>query len=193
MVPGSTALNFAVRSQCSQKIPVMLQGGIMHQACCRCCTLMMAVPCVIVSWRSSKFCVHVCSWEKAYNSQGVELTRPVVRVEVGGRPLIFTRIDPANRKTSVLLRLRPNWWQLKDYLSGMEDVRAGMQRRQRCDVRHDLWPFTVSYRGFGRCCGSCGCEAAVCQWQGVCPQLKTSTVMHPHVVVLLQLAQNQHS
>eukprot|EP00775_Hariotina_reticulata_P002873 gene2873-3164_t len=74
------------------------------------------------------------SWEKVYNSQGVELTRPVVRVEAGGRPLIFTRIDPANRKTSVLLRLRPNWWQLKDYLSGMEDVRAGMQRRQRWEV-----------------------------------------------------------
>jgi hypothetical protein len=54
-----------------------------------------------------------------------------VRIDQQGRPLIITRINPEFKSTSVLLRPRPGWRLLKDYLSGMEDVRAGAVRKQR--------------------------------------------------------------
>jgi hypothetical protein len=72
-----------------------------------------------------------CRWEKARNSRGEEVTRPVIRMEQQGRPLIITRINPEFKSTSVLLRPRAGWRVLKDYLSGMEDVRAGAVRKQR--------------------------------------------------------------
>lgn len=65
------------------------------------------------------------------NSKGEEVTRPIVRIEIDGRPLIFTRINPESKSTSVLLRPRPNWRVLKDYLSGLEDVRQGLPRKIR--------------------------------------------------------------
>lgn len=75
--------------------------------------------------------VLACRWEKARNSRGEEVTRPVVRLEVEGRPVFITRISPEFKSTSVLVRPRPGWRVLKDYLSGMEDVRQGQQRKQR--------------------------------------------------------------
>jgi hypothetical protein len=57
--------------------------------------------------------------------------RPVVRLEQQGRPLVITRINPEFKSTSVLLRPRAGWRALKEYLSGMEDVRAGAVRKQR--------------------------------------------------------------
>jgi hypothetical protein len=32
------------------------------------------------------------------------MTRPVVRLELGGRPVLFTRIQPESRSTSLLIR-----------------------------------------------------------------------------------------
>jgi hypothetical protein len=75
--------------------------------------------------------ISTCSWEKARNSRGEQVTRPVVRIEQQDRPLVITRINPESKSTSVLLRPRAGWRALKDYLSGMEDVRAGAVRKQR--------------------------------------------------------------
>jgi hypothetical protein len=71
-----------------------------------------------------------CSWEWTLNARGEEVRRPVVRIEQQGRPLIITRINPAHNSTSVLLRPRPGWRVLLDYLNGTDDVYF-CQRKQR--------------------------------------------------------------
>jgi hypothetical protein len=43
-------------------------------------------------------------WERCTNSRGAEVVRPVVRLDMGGRPVIITRVDPAVRSTSLLIR-----------------------------------------------------------------------------------------
>jgi hypothetical protein len=46
----------------------------------------------------------LCRWEDATLAQGGKVTRPVVRLELGGRPVIITRIQPQMRNTSMLIR-----------------------------------------------------------------------------------------
>jgi hypothetical protein len=45
-----------------------------------------------------------CSWETVKLAQGSTVTRPVVRLELGGRPVYITRIQPHIRNTSMLIR-----------------------------------------------------------------------------------------
>lgn len=45
-----------------------------------------------------------CSWETVKQAQGGTVTRPVVRLELGGRPVFITRIQPHTRNTSMLIR-----------------------------------------------------------------------------------------
>lgn len=54
------------------------------------------------------------SWECTRLSSGVEVTRPVVRLDIDGRPVIFTRIHPESRSTSLLIRWGREgyWWQV---------------------------------------------------------------------------------
>lgn len=122
------------------------------QPCCTSPTLYHQ-PCdSLKRWYASKLrvksalCHMLCSaciwfgpdlrWERVRTSKGEEVSRPVVRMEIDGRPLIFTRINPDSKSTSVLVRPRPNWRLLKDYLSGFEDVRQGLTRKQRsvCEI-----------------------------------------------------------
>eukprot|EP00878_Enallax_costatus_P017872 GHUV01018783.1.p2 GENE.GHUV01018783.1~~GHUV01018783.1.p2 ORF type:complete len:114 (+),score=6.93 GHUV01018783.1:176-517(+) len=94
------------------------------QALCHLNTLVPAVSCCAS-------CHHYVRWERVRTSKGDEVSRPIVRMEIDGRPLIFTRINPDSKSTSVLVRPRPNWRMLKDYLSGIEDVKQGLTRKQR--------------------------------------------------------------
>lgn len=50
-----------------------------------------------------------CSWETVKLAQGGTVTRPVVRLELGGRPVILTRIQPSMKNTSMLIRWVPVW------------------------------------------------------------------------------------
>jgi RNA polymerase II C-terminal domain phosphatase-like 1/2 len=50
-------------------------------------------------------------------------TRPVIRLpspHCRGGWLIFTRIDPTNRDTSMIVHTRPGWAELRDYLTGQD-------------------------------------------------------------------------
>lgn len=49
--------------------------------------------------------------------------RPVVRLP--GEGVVLTRVNPARRETSMLLRTRPGWNALRTYLEGLDD-------QQRC-------------------------------------------------------------
>jgi hypothetical protein len=48
--------------------------------------------------------------------------RPVVKVYHEGNTIALTRVDPLDRSSSVLLRLRPGWKDLLGYLSGEADA-----------------------------------------------------------------------
>jgi hypothetical protein len=37
-------------------------------------------------------------------ASGVQVTRPVVRLDLGGRPVLFTRVFPESKSTSLLIR-----------------------------------------------------------------------------------------
>jgi hypothetical protein len=43
-------------------------------------------------------------WECSTTACGAAVTRPVVRLELAGRPVIFTRIMPESKSTSMLIR-----------------------------------------------------------------------------------------
>eukprot|EP00200_Dunaliella_tertiolecta_P007936 CAMPEP_0202376530 /NCGR_PEP_ID=MMETSP1127-20130417/7007_1 /ASSEMBLY_ACC=CAM_ASM_000462 /TAXON_ID=3047 /ORGANISM="Dunaliella tertiolecta, Strain CCMP1320" /LENGTH=841 /DNA_ID=CAMNT_0048974333 /DNA_START=163 /DNA_END=2685 /DNA_ORIENTATION=- len=64
--------------------------------------------------------------ETAYLEDGSTIQRPVIRLQDG--LIILTRIDPLNSKTSMLLRVRPGWNELRAFLAGELD------RKQRFDV-----------------------------------------------------------
>lgn len=49
-------------------------------------------------------------------------SRPVARMPELG--LIFTRIDPANKETSMVFRVRPGWSDLYQYLADQEGAPA---------------------------------------------------------------------
>lgn len=55
------------------------------------------------------------------------MQRPVVRLE--NNLVVLTRIDPSNRSTSMIMRIRPGWEELRQYLAGEAD---GKQRCVQC-------------------------------------------------------------
>jgi RNA polymerase II C-terminal domain phosphatase-like 1/2 len=69
--------------------------------------------------------VCTCRLENAYLEDGSLVQRPVIRLQQG--LIILTRIDPLNPKTSMLLRVRPGWNELRAFLAGEVDG------KQRCD------------------------------------------------------------
>jgi hypothetical protein len=44
------------------------------------------------------------SWEVCTTSAGVAVARPVIRLQLDGRPVILTRVDPDARSTSLIIR-----------------------------------------------------------------------------------------
>ena len=64
--------------------------------------------------------LHVAKAEPAPTASG---TRPVIRLpspHCRGGSLIFTRIDPENRDTSMIVHIRPGWTEMRDYLTGKD-------------------------------------------------------------------------
>lgn len=86
-------------------------------------------------------------WEKVRLESGKqeEVQRPVIRMkdERGlDDSLILTRINPAERRTSMIIRVRPGWEELRAYLAGETD------NKQRCVL---LCVFCAFFCGF---CGA---------------------------------------
>ena len=59
--------------------------------------------------------------EERYGPAPVAVARPVIRVKsphVRGGEMVFTRIDPKNVDTSMIVHVRPGWNDLYAYLTG---------------------------------------------------------------------------
>ncbi len=80
------------------------------------CVLVRVCVCVCV-------CVCVPRPEAALLEDGTTVKRPVIRLFDG--LVVLTRIDPTEKKTSMLFRVRPGWEELRKFLAGELD---GKQR-----------------------------------------------------------------
>lgn len=65
------------------------------------------------------FALHVRRMEAAPLEDGSTVQRPVIKLQNG--LVLLTRIDPLNSKTSMLLRVRPGWNELRAFLAGELD------------------------------------------------------------------------
>ncbi|KXZ44891.1 hypothetical protein GPECTOR_61g844 [Gonium pectorale] len=81
--------------------------------------------------------------EVAYLDDGTAVKRPVIRVDKP-QPLIFTRIRPEQRETSMILRPRPFWEELRGVLAG--DAEAGPDGRPK--LRFDVYVCTAAERQY---------------------------------------------
>jgi hypothetical protein len=73
--------------------------------------------------------------ENAELEDGNTVQRPVIRLPNG--LIILTRIDPLNSKTSMLLRVRPGWNELRAFLAGEVDNK---QRYRKCAFLRESAP-----------------------------------------------------
>ena len=62
----------------------------------------------------SSLAVNSARYESAQLDDGVPLQRPVVRLPGG---VVLTRIDPMRPETSMIMRIRPGWEELRSYLA----------------------------------------------------------------------------
>lgn len=56
----------------------------------------------------------LCRYETAKLDDGSLQERPVIRLQGG---VVLTRIDPSNRDTSMIMRIRPGWEALRGFLA----------------------------------------------------------------------------
>ena len=75
--------------------------------------------------------------ESATTAPGEVTFRPVIRLpspHCRGGQMIFTRIDPANKGTSMLVHVRPGWEEMYGYLAGLDRRADGERKTQnaRC-------------------------------------------------------------
>ena len=66
---------------------------------------------------------HVAKQESATTAPGEVTFRPVIRLpspHLRGGQVIFTRIDPANKGTSMIIHVRPGWDEMYVYLAGLD-------------------------------------------------------------------------
>lgn len=56
----------------------------------------------------------LCRYETAKLDDGSVQERPVIRLQGG---VVLTRIDPGNRDTSMIMRIRPGWEALRGFLA----------------------------------------------------------------------------
>lgn len=76
-----------------------------------------------------------CRYEEALLEDGTAVDRPVIRLDQP--PVMLTRIDPAKKETSMILRPRPGWEELRSYLAGEQDAPAPDGRpKLRCGCGH---------------------------------------------------------
>ena len=80
---------------------------------------------------------HAAAAESATTAPGEVTFRPVIRLpspHCRGGQMIFTRIDPANVGTSMLVHVRPGWEEMYGYLAGLDRRADGERKTQnaRC-------------------------------------------------------------
>jgi RNA polymerase II C-terminal domain phosphatase-like 1/2 len=80
---------------------------------------------------------HAAAAESATTAPGEVTFRPVIRLpspHCRGGQMIFTRIDPANKGTSMLVHVRPGWEEMYGYLAGLDRRADGERKTQhaRC-------------------------------------------------------------
>ena len=80
---------------------------------------------------------HAATAESATTAPGEVTFRPVIRLpspHCRGGQMIFTRIDPANKGTSMLVHVRPGWEEMHGYLAGLDRARGAARERaaSRC-------------------------------------------------------------
>ena len=56
----------------------------------------------------------MCRYESARTDEGLILQRPVIRLPGG---VVLTRIDPNQREKSMIMRIRPGWEALRQFLA----------------------------------------------------------------------------
>ncbi|GAX81116.1 hypothetical protein CEUSTIGMA_g8550.t1 [Chlamydomonas eustigma] len=75
------------------------------------------------------------SYEAGLQEDGSTVTRPVIRTMISGMQVILTRIDPAKKETSMILRPRPGWEDLRSFIAGENDMLGpGGKPKQRFEV-----------------------------------------------------------
>ena len=75
---------------------------------------------------------HAAAAESAVTAPGEVTFRPVIRLpspHCRGGQIIFTRIDPANVGTSMLVHVRPGWEEMYGYLAGLDRRGGGGSER----------------------------------------------------------------
>ena len=88
---------------------------------------------------------HAAAAESAVTAPGEVTFRPVIRLpspHCRGGQMIFTRIDPANVGTSMLVHVRPGWEELHAYLAGLD--RRGGGGPERAAARCAAFVCTMS-------------------------------------------------
>ena len=99
---------------------------------------------------------HEAKMEACATAPGEHTFRPVIRLpspHVRGGSIVFMRIDPANRGTSMIIHTRPGWNELYAYLSGSDragrgdasptpGARRSCARCPRLRMRREMWRVT---------------------------------------------------
>ena len=104
---------------------------------------------------------HAATAESATTAPGEVTFRPVIRLpspHCRGGQMIFTRIDPANKGTSMLVHVRPGWEEMHGYLAGLDRARGAA--RERAASRCAAFVCTMSEPSWRRRCGVCWTRAA---------------------------------
>tara|TARA_B110000977_G_scaffold119825_1_gene154391 strand:- start:5881 stop:9102 length:3222 start_codon:yes stop_codon:yes gene_type:complete len=76
---------------------------------------------------------HVASQESATTAPGEVTFRPVIRLpspHLKGGQIIFTRIDPTNKGTSMVIHVRPGWEEMYSYLAGLDRLPPNNSNQQ---------------------------------------------------------------
>lgn len=71
-----------------------------------------------------------CRAEQAQLEDGNYVLRPVIRLD--SPPVILTRIKPDVKETSMILRPRPNWEELRAVLAGDQELGPDGKPKLRC-------------------------------------------------------------
>ncbi|KAL3148469.1 hypothetical protein ABBQ38_013914 [Trebouxia sp. C0009 RCD-2024] len=82
-------------------------------------------------------------YETAKLDDGTLQQRPVVRLPEG---VVLTRIDPNNRDTSMIMRIRPGWEPLRVFLA--PELSKGPRAAKQWKRRFDVWVCTAAERGY---------------------------------------------
>lgn len=81
--------------------------------------------------RFRTYCHYPYRPEQARLDDGSTITRPVIRLE-RPHPIMLTRIRPESKETSMIVRPRPNWEELRGVLAGDAEPGPDGKPKLRC-------------------------------------------------------------